>query len=478
MTSAPLDKGSTDATAGAQGKTWQVGTLAYTSAGLVALFLWLVGGDFALALRDRGNGAVFQLLIHKYGASDTFTALLMGSVPSALALFLGPVIGYKSDRHRGRWGRRIPFLLLSTPFFVIALAGMAFSPILGGTLHQTLGPRSPGATMSVLLFFSLFWIIFDFAGIIAGSVFNALLNDVVPQHFLGRIFGAFRGIGLAAGIIFNHWIYGIAATQYVWIFLGMAALSALGNLIVCLKVKEGYYPPPAPVRAAPGLASFFEAAKGYFQECLGHSYYWWFYIFSILCVIAGNPINLFSLYYALSLKLNTQQYGDCLALTYFISFLLSYPWGVLADRFHPLRLSLVSLAIYALVVTGGGLLIQNVTTFEIAFIAHGVAAGLIVTSTASLGLRLLPRSNFAQFASAGGILGCAVGIVFGPAAGVILDHMHHDYRYTFYMSSFLTAVTFLCGLVLHAKFMALGGPQYYVAPQFARERNFDSKQSS
>ena len=49
---------------------------------------------------------------------------------------------------------------------------------------------------------------------------------------------------------------------------------------------------------------------------------------------------------------------------------------------------------------------------------------------------------------------------------------------TFYTSSFLTAVTSLSGLVLHAKFMALGGPQNYIAPQFGRERNFDSKPSS
>jgi MFS family permease len=465
MTSVPANKTLAEVTAGTPGKTWRAGTLVYTSAGLAALFLWLIGGDFGLALRDRGAGAVFQLLIQKYGASDTFTALMMGSVPSALALFLGPVISYKSDRHRSRWGRRIPFLFLSTPFFVIALAGMAFSPILGGSLHHMLGPRSPGANISVLFFISLFWIIFDFAGLIAGAVFGALLNDVVPQVFLGRIFGAFRGIGLAAGIIFNHWIYGVAATQYLWIFLGMAALSAIGNLILCMKAKEGEYPPPTPVNAAPGLASFIAAAKGYFQECLGHSYYWWFFIFSILCVICGNPINNFSLYYALSLKLNTQQYGDCLAITYAISFFLAYPMGALADRFHPLRMTLVSLGFYAVVALVGSLLVRDVRTFEFAFVAHGVAAGMLWTTMGSLALRLLPRESFAQFSSAGGILGSCVGIVFGPVVGAILDHLHHDYRYTFYMSFLLTIVAILCGLVLHTKFMALGGPQNYVAPQ-------------
>ncbi len=392
----------------------------------------------------------------------------MGSVPSAFALFLSPVISYKSDRHRGRWGRRIPFLLLSTPFTVIALVGMAFSPTFGGWLHYALGSRSFGADSSVLLFFSIFWVIFDFSGILAIAVFNAFLNDVVPQHFLGRMFGAFRAISLVAGVIFNHWIYGSAIKAYVWIFLGMAMLSGIGSLIVCLKVKEGEYPPPAPVDAAPGVASFLAAAKGYFQECLGHSYYWYFFIFSILCGgLVAVPINGFSLYYALSLKLDTQQYGDCLAITYCISFLIAYPLGALADRFHPLRLGLFSLGLYAIVTLCGGLFVRDALTFRTALVAYGVGSGIVLTTTASLGLRLLPRSNFAQFASAGGILGCAVGIVLGPAVGAILDHLHHNYRYTFYMSFFLAVIAILCGLVLHAKFMTLGGPRNYVAPQFA-----------
>src|SRR5271167_3022968 len=119
MTTVPANKSAVEVTRGAPSKTWRAGTLVYTTVGLVALFLWLVGGDFAMALRDRGNGAVFQLLIKEYGASDTFTAVLMSSIPSAFALLLGPVISYKSDRHRGKWGRRIPFLLASTPFYVI-----------------------------------------------------------------------------------------------------------------------------------------------------------------------------------------------------------------------------------------------------------------------------------------------------------------------------------------------------------------------
>ena len=48
-----------------------------------------------------------------------------------------------SDRHRGRWGRRIPFLLIPTPIIVLSVVGLAFSPLLGRHLHSALGASSP-----------------------------------------------------------------------------------------------------------------------------------------------------------------------------------------------------------------------------------------------------------------------------------------------------------------------------------------------
>ena len=57
--------------------------------------------------------------------------------------------------------------------------------------------------------------------------------------------------------------------------------------------------------------------------------------------------------------------------------------------------------------------------------------------------------------------------------GTVLDHTHHNYRYTFYMSSFFTVLAMLCGPVLHAMFIALGGPENYIAPEseWGKERS-------
>lgn len=52
-----------------------------------------------------------------------------------------------------------------------------------------------------------------------------------------------------------------------------------------------------------------------------------------------------------------------------------------------------------------------------------------------------------------------------PLFGVVLDLTGHQYRCTFLMSSGLAMVAIVLMLVVHAKFMRLGGPMSYVPPE-------------
>ena len=231
---------------------------------------------------------------------------------------------------------------------------------------------------------------------------------------------------------------------------------------MCLNVKEGQYPPP-PEAGVKGGALF--AIRTYFKDGFGHSYYLWFFAATILGALCSGPFNLYAIYYSQSVGMSLDIYGKCIALTYTISLFLSYPIGVLADRFHPLRVSMVGLALYAVVMAASGFLVRDVTTFGIALVAHGVTSGCIFTAWASLPQRLLPRDKFAEIGSVGGVLGSLTGIFFSPVVGEFLDLVHHDYRDTFYICSLLTLMTLGAFLVVHHKFMALGGPKNYVAPE-------------
>jgi MFS family permease len=443
---------------------WSVGSLTYTTAGLAILFCWLLWGDFAWAMKDRAIPPIVQLLLKKFGASDMVAGLLFGTLPPAIGLILVPIVSYKSDRHRGRWGRRIPFLLIPTPIIVLSIAGLAFSPLLGAYTDQWLGPHSLGLDSCALIFIGVFWMLFEFSTTIANSVNGALINDVVPQPVLGRFYGLARALSLIAGIIFTHWMLGKAETTYVWIFLGMGAIYGIGVTLMCLKVKEGEYHPQPPMDAGRNIRGFL-AVKTYFQECFSDTYYRWTFCALAVAGMATGPVNLFSVFFAKSVHMDLTLYGNCLALTYCVSLVLAYPLGWLADKCHPLRLAIGVLVLYAIVGLWGGFFARDSQTFAIALVAHGVVAGIWMTATASLNMRLLPKAEFAQFASAAGIVSSLMWMTLAPVSGLLLDHFHHDYRYTFFMGFGLSIIGLLGCLVVHGKFMALGGPRNYVAPE-------------
>jgi MFS family permease len=448
------------------GRVWSAGTLTYTSAGLAILFCWLLWGDFAWSMKDRTVGPVLQLLLKKFGASDTLTGIMLGSLPLAVSVVLSPIISYKSDHHRGRWGRRIPFLLIPTPVAVLAMVGLAFSPVLGAQLHHVLGTASPGLDSSTLLLLGLFWTLFEVATIIANSVFGALINDVVPQQVLGRFYGLFRALSLIAGILFNFWLFGKADTAYAGIFLGMGLLYGGGFSMMCLNVKEGQYPPPPPPNPNRNLRTFLLAVREYLRKCFGIPYYWWFYGATALAGMAFMPFNLFCLYYARELEIGLPVYARYTALTYFTSLVLAYPLGVLADRFHPLRLSLLVQVVYVITTLAAGFYVHDSTTFGLALLIHGVMSGTWMTASASLALKILPKDNFAQFASAGGIVGSLGGIVVGPCVGLFLDYIGHVYRCTLFISGGLGAVGLMVGYIFYRQFLARGGATPdYVAPE-------------
>jgi MFS family permease len=447
------------------GKVWTEGTLTYTRAGLGILFFWLLWGDFAWSVKDRGVSGVLQLLLKKYSASDFLAGVLLGSLPMLIAAVLNPIVSYKSDRHRGPWGRRIPFLLIAAPIAVLAMTGLAFSPLLGESLHAMLGARSPGRDVLVLFFLGLFWVIFEFTSFLANTVFAGLINDVVPRELMGRFYGAFRAISIFAGIIFGYWVLGKAETGYVWIFLGMAVLYGGGFTVMCMNVREGEYPPPPPPGPQRGIMAFFTASKGYLKECFGKPYYLWFFAALNLSWLAFVPLNIYALFYAKSLHMDIGVYGKCTALSLLFSLVLAYPLGILADRFHPLRVGMALQCVYIVVTFADGLLVRDARTFAVGIVAQSVVYGSWMTAVASIAQKLLPKANFTQIAAAGSIIGSVTNISLPPLIGLFLDYHHHNYRYTFFISSFIATAAVLTTAVLHHKFMQLGGPGNYVPPE-------------
>ena len=108
--------------------------------------------------------------------------------------FTDPLIGWWSDRTRSRWGRRIPFILFSTPFYALFGALIWFLPVEGSSWWNA-------------LYFVLMLELFFTAATMSSGALEALVPEltntakdrmnVVGLIFLFAVLGA--GLGLVAG---------------------------------------------------------------------------------------------------------------------------------------------------------------------------------------------------------------------------------------------------------------------------------------
>ncbi len=468
----------------ASNRIFTVGTLVYTLSGVILLFCWLLFGDFALAMRDRSVGPLTEKFLLRYGADNNLKQILSLFLPTAIALVVSPIVSYKSDRYRSRWGRRTPFLLIPTPIAGLAMIGIAFSPQMGTALYTAMGNTPPPGTSldaasgsTIIGVFSIFWTIFEVAVIVSASVFGGLINDVVPRPLMGRFFGLFRQISLFDGILFNAILFKHAEEHFTLMFALIGLLFGGGFTLMCLKVKEGTYPPPpqddlqrigtqtgAVAWVFAFLARFFGATLTYMRECFAQPYYLLCFAMLTLGVLTFRPINDFSIRYAAQLKMPDADYGNLVAFSYLVSLTVAFPLGTLVDRFHAIRLAIVSIALYAATAFYGAIFVNNSFSFGVALVAHTILSGTYFTCTASLMQALLPRSKFTQYASAGGIVSSVALLVFGLSSGRILDRLQNNYQLTFWAGLVFSILTLGVTLLVYRRFMALGGPADYVAP--------------
>ena len=461
-----------NATAAKPGKTWRAGTLVYTSAGVGMVFFWLLLGDFVWSMRDRTVVPVAQWYLNHLGVSSLLFGLLITSLPAAIGLVVGPIISVKSDRHRGARGRRIPFLLVATPIAAAGMIGMGLTPLVARGVHA-LFPMAD-ARVAAIVCLAVFLTVYESGSIVVKSVFGGLVNDVVPKELLGRFYGLFRVISLADGIVFNFWIMGFVPTHHALILCVIGAVYGAAFMWVCLKVREGGYPAPSATpggggRETRGAAGW--ARRGaleirrYCRECYTQSYYVALFVMMMFAVVAFVPVHVFSIPQARSLGISMDAYGKCMAASYVVSLGLSFFIGWLADKFHPLRVSMAMMAGYAAVTAWGGFCATTQQAFLVAYVLHTVLAGAYYTGAASLGLRLFPHARFAQFASAGEVVFALAYIVVAPLVGTLIDASGKNYRLTFFAGSVLAACAFLCALHVHARFKKFGGTANYSAPE-------------
>ncbi|RPI62512.1 MAG: hypothetical protein EHM48_03960, partial [Planctomycetaceae bacterium] len=285
---------STEPPAGALGvpvdEKLRCGTLQYTKSGLFVLFGWLLWGDFCFTVFESagGPGVLGLFLQDNFHVSNFQITLTLGLIPRIIAVVVGPALSFKSDRHRGRWGRRIPFMLFTMPFLCLFAVAVGCSDLIITYLKTSIGPTSFLSPMTTALIVIGFIVAgFTFFNEFVQNVYWYLFADVVPKAYMGRFIGLFRTVGSVAGWLLSYYIAPHQLTHMLWIHIGVAVLYFFGFGMMCLGVKEGTYPPATDVTET---TTFWEKSRIYFTECMSHRIYIMMYLvtfFTAMSTIIG-----------------------------------------------------------------------------------------------------------------------------------------------------------------------------------------------
>ena len=478
---------------------FKVGSLHYTLGGLIWVFVWLLWGDFCFTVMEYVNNSIVPLRLRELNAPDWVLPIILTTVPSILTFTLNPVISTASDRHRGPMGRRIPFLIYSTPFLSAALVLMAFSPELSKLLHGWVGPLGGWGIAGVSVFtVGLLMATFKIFDTFVNTAFWYLFNDVVPQAFMARFMGMFRVVASLAAMLYNYFFYEHALTHMRWIYLGAATIYLVGFTMMCFFVKEGTYPPPAPrpVSSKGAFGKFIVAMKTYLRECLSHRLYWYYFLFGMFMALA-NAINIFSLYLNLSLGITLKQLAMFGTAIQFVQLVVNYPVGALADRFHPMRIQITMMICLLMVIPLNFIWLFGAfppgKLFSFTILGHAVPVnyGIMIGLQAvdlpislllgavgiPLMMRLFPRDRFGQFCSFNALCGATMNITASLCVAGFMTAMRHLLPDTAWGKDFcyrmIPAWRFPCmGLsmifmwLLYREWKRLGGEKSYSPPGF------------
>ena len=127
-----------------------------------------------------------------------------------------PIIGWLSDRTKSRWGRRLPFITLSTPFYALFFALLWFTP-------------SSDASFANAIYIFIMLELFFLASTFSGGPYEALFPEIARSH-RDRIslvawqfyFGL---LGAALGLVLTGFIKDAYGFKVMGVFIAVAGLS-------------------------------------------------------------------------------------------------------------------------------------------------------------------------------------------------------------------------------------------------------------
>ena len=388
MTTPPIEK-------------FTVGTLTYDKKGLWLVFFWLMWNDFSLMLLESVTGLT-GILMRDRGASYTLMATF-GAVGGILGMWINPFFSTWSDRLRTRFGRRRPFLLISTPLFAISLCAIAFMPDL---YHFLMKFNVMSAVLNRIpvngevLFIGMASIVSGLFNGVVLAIFSYYYWDVVPELVLGRFNSITKIVTVSAGMAWNFLIVGYAEHHTKMVYIGVSVFCLSVYLLSVWRVKEGDYPPPEARRTTNVLEPFLD----YFRDCFSKPFFLWIFVGTLFFQLGnlGGGYQFFYLRYDLEMDLTTTGWinGVGSIATTIFGVLLGYSVGSMIDRLKPIRVIPVSFFVWSLLALISFCYVHDKISAAIMSALINVNLFVFGVAVGAVTVELFPREKLGQFCSA------------------------------------------------------------------------------
>jgi MFS family permease len=461
----------------AEAKTWKCGSLVYTKRGLIALFGWLLWGDVCFTLMEAVVPSILPLHFKNLGASNMTIGFVLTTLPGIFNLTVTPWLSFKSDRHRSRWGRRIPFMLFTAPFLALSLIFIAFSDSLGAWVHGTFFSGGViGQAQVLIVLLTGFAAMFDLFNMFVNTVFWYLFRDVVPESHFSQFNAYFKVVGSTTGTLYNFFIFKYAESHMREIYLGAALLYVIGFGAMCLMVKEGEYPPVTDVTEK---STFLDKIKIYAKECFSMRYYWDIFLWQTFRAMSF-ACGVYSVFMFKSLGLSLDLIGKKGALAAVTGPVCLLIIARYVDRWHPMRVYAYCAAWGAFFAFGGWVWLfvmePSPMLFFWIFIVAGVFGALYgaagSASEAPLLMLLFPKQKYGQFSGAMALIRAVALMASGILAGAFLDFWKHvfpegdfSYRLIFLWQGPLTILSFYFFYRVYRVWKRMGGTDGFTPPE-------------
>ena len=377
------------------------------------------------------NNFVLPQLLKAAGAGDLLTGLL-SSTRSIEGAIIQPTVGALSDRTRGRFGRRRPFIAVGIP---LSAAFFLFA----ATQHDVLG-----LTIGIFLFSIFFNAAVD--------PYVALLADITTPDERGILQGVSTAIQLGSQVAFLLLISTASGSSGIpaWSYLLVAGLMVATFAVTVAGVRE------------PDVVDLTEERLGlrrYVAELTEHRQALR-YLAAIFVFMVGFSAVLPYLTLFITVDIGeTEQVALALAAgTLLVTAIAAVVFGKLADRIGTKPVLVVGWGLLA-IAAFGGIVIQHLPETIAVVLLAGVGNGAATAAGWPLLASLVPPEKTGVFA---GLKAAAESIAI-PASVVVAAELflpHFSYRGVFV----LLAGAILIALFILVRFVRPPRPAHQPSP--------------